>query len=133
MLCFFCRNDAGKVGADIKAVLCGDCVQRATGAPDLTPPQPKLSAEEKAARKLARAERKATKLEKLKSAKRGRGRGWHLKKLFEFEGEYFSMGKSISAAEASKIRKSLAKSEGENPFKVTKPRAKAVKRTRVTR
>lgn len=130
MNCFYCRNDAGKVGTDTKAVLCGDCVQRLTGAPDLAPVAPKLTSEEKAARKTARAERKVAKLEKLKTAKRGRGRGWHLKRLFEFEGQYFTMGQEITAAQAAKIRKELAKAPQPDPFKLPvkrgrKPKVKA--------
>lgn len=118
MNCFYCRNDAGRIGTDVKAVLCGTCVQRLTDAPAPAPTVTKLSVEEKAARKTARAERKVAKLEKLKTAKRGRGRGWHLKKLFEADGTYFSMGKEITAVEAAKIRKALAKLPVADPFKV---------------
>lgn len=109
MNCFFCRADAGRVSKDAKAVLCATCVQKLAGAPEIKAPVVKLSAEQKLERKQARAAKKVARLEKLKTAVRGRGRGWHLKKLFEFEGQYFSMGKLITADEAMKIRKALAK------------------------
>lgn len=127
MNCFWCREDAGRgVSKDAKAVLCSRCVQKLVGAPDIAPPQPKLSAEEKQARKTARAERKVAKLEKLKTAKRGRGRGWHLKRLFEFDGEYFSMGKPITAAEAMQLKKAMAK-EITNPNPEPKRRGRKPK------
>lgn len=129
MNCFFCRNDAGRVSKDAKAVLCATCTQRLVAPPELKSPIAKLSAEDKAARKAEKAAKKVAKLEKLKTATRGRGRGWHLKKLFEFEGEYFSMGKAITADEAMKIRKALAKAiPNPNPEpkrRGRKPRVKA--------
>lgn len=118
MNCFFCRAEAGKADKDVKAVLCGNCVQRLCGAPEPSVTAPKLSFEERKARKTARAEKKVAKLEQLKTAKRGRGRGWHLKKLFEADGQYFSMGKEINALEANKLRKALAKTEAIDPFKI---------------
>jgi hypothetical protein len=118
MDCFFCRGDAGRTNKDVKAVLCGTCVQKLVNPPDLKPVPEKLSPEAKAERKQAKAAKRVEKLEKLKTAARGRGRGWHLKKLFEFEGQYFSMGKAITAAEALKLRKALAKTEAADPFKL---------------
>lgn len=107
--CFFCRNACPQASKDATAVLCSHCVQKLVGPPDLKPPAEKLSAEEKAERKAAKEAKKAEKLEKMKTAVRGRGRGWHLKRLFEFDGKYYSMGKEISSVEAMKIRKELAK------------------------
>lgn len=107
--CFWCRADVPQAAKGTAAALCSGCVQRLCGAPDIKPVAEKLTTEQKAERKQARAVKKVAKLEKLKSATRGRGRGWHLKKLFEFEGRYFSMGEEITAAEAMKIRKELAK------------------------
>lgn len=109
MFCFFCRREAGKPPKDTKAILCGDCVQRCVGAPDIKPPAPKLTVAEKIEKKKIRVAKKAEKLTAMKSAARGRGRGWHLRRLFEFEGEYFSMGEKIDAAQAARIRKELAK------------------------
>jgi hypothetical protein len=118
MDCFFCKADAGRVSKDAKAVLCATCVQKLVNPPDLKPVPEKLSPEAKAEKKAAKVAKRTEKLEKLKTATRGRGRGWHLKKLFEFEGEYFTMGKNITAAEAAKIRKQLAKQPESDPFKV---------------
>lgn len=125
MNCFFCRADAGRTSKDAKAVLCARCVQRLVGAPDIKPPVEKLTAEQKAERKQARAAKKVAKLEKLKTATRGRGRGWHLKKLFEFEGQYFSMGEAITADQAMKIRKELAKTVVKPKRRGRKPKVKA--------
>lgn len=127
MDCFFCRCDAGRTNKDTKAVLCGSCVQKLVNPPDLKPVPEKLSPEAKAEKRQAKVAKRTEKLEKLKSATRGRGRGWHLKKLFEFDGEYFSMGKAITAAEAVKIRKSLAKTDVVNPFKLTRKSKGTVK------
>lgn len=120
MDCFFCKTDAGKVGTDTKAVLCGACVQKLTGAPEIKDPTPKLSFAERSAKKAERVARKAERLQKLKTAKRGRGRGWHLKKLFEFDGEYFSMGEKITPDQAAKIRKALAASTPALPIPTKK-------------
>jgi hypothetical protein len=110
MKCFFCDTPVpGTDAKTTKAVLCGKCVARLSDPPDLKPPPAKLSVEEKEVKKAEKEEKKAAKLEKMKTAKRGFGRGWHLKKLFEFEGKYFSMGKEITDAEAAKLRKKLKK------------------------
>ena len=111
MHCFFCHDDVPGVGKEIKAVLCGRCTARLSDPPHLAPPPVKLTVEEKEAKKAAKVEKKKAKLEKLKTAKRGFGRGWHLKKLFEFENEYFSFGKKITTAEAVKIRRQLKKEQ----------------------
>lgn len=34
----------------------------------------------------------------------GFGRGWHLKKLFEHEGKFYSFGQEVTAAQADKLR-----------------------------
>lgn len=107
--CFFCREECPKASKDAKAILCDRCTLRLSAPPDIKVTAPKPTVEEKAAKKEEKAKKKAEKLEKMKTAKRGFGRGWHLKKLFEFEGQYFSMGKEISAADAAKIRKQLKK------------------------
>lgn len=109
MNCFWCRSHVPQASKGTAAVLCSGCVQRLVGAPDIKPPAEKLTTEQRAERKAERAAKKVAKLEKLKTATRGRGRGWHLKKLFEFDGKYYSMGEEITAAEAMKIRKELAK------------------------
>jgi hypothetical protein len=110
MKCFFCDYPVKTTNPkETKAVLCGSCVAKISDPPEIKEVAPKLSIEEKAERKAIRAEKKKEKLEKLKTAKRGMGRGWHLKKLFEFEGTYFSMGKEITPAEASKLRRTLKK------------------------
>lgn len=110
MKCFFCEYPVKTSNPkDTKSVLCGTCVAKLSDPPELKEPPAKLSIEEKEAKKVEKEKKKTEKLEKMKTAKRGFGRGWHLKKLFEFEGQYFSMGKEITAAEASKLRKKLKK------------------------
>jgi hypothetical protein len=64
-----------------------------------------LPRSERIARKAARHLRRKEKLAASKSA--GKGRGWHLKKLFLWEDSYFSFGKPIDAAEAVKIKKAI--------------------------
>jgi len=105
--CKVCNNLVENVAADIKAVTCSDCVANIVPAPE----QPKviqhLSLDEKKERKAARAVKKAAKLESLKTAKKGKGKGWHLKKLFDWEGTFYSFGKPVTDAEVAAIRKSL--------------------------
>lgn len=110
MNCFFCRNPVkGSNAKEVKSVLCGTCTAKLSDPPEIKEQPAKLSIEEKEAKKAEKQKKKAERLEKMKTAKRGFGRGWHLKKLFEFEGQYFSMGKEITEAEAAKLRKKLKK------------------------
>ena len=104
--CIFCKR-ATMVDAKVHAVLCPNCVQRTADAPAMPKPTVVVSVEEKAARKAERAQKKKDKLEAKKTATRGKGRGWHLKQLFEFEGQFYSFGKEIGDAEVAKIRKTL--------------------------
>lgn len=129
MNCFYCRNDAGKTGNETIAILCGDCVQRLTGAPDLKPIAPKLSIEERAAKKALKLQKKTEKLEHMKTQTRGRGRGWHLKKLFEFQGMYYSMGIEITAIEAMKLKNQLAKTQSIDPFAMNTTSTKTKRNT----
>lgn len=116
MNCFFCRDDVPEASKDVKAVLCSKCTARACGAPEIKPDVPKLSYEEKMARKAEKVERKKAKLEKAKTATRGKGRGWHLKRLFMFDGKAYSFGKEIDLAAANKLKKQIAKEEAGSPF-----------------
>lgn len=106
--CLWCR--AG-VSVDVKtgATLCAKCVSRLSDPPI----QPKVfvpvSAEEKKVRKAGRVEKKQARLEALKQKKRGKGRGFHLRELAEFEGMFYSFGKSISDADVARIKKKLKK------------------------
>jgi hypothetical protein len=68
-----------------------------------------VTVEEKLQRKADRVSAKKAKLEKKKTAKKGKGRGWHLKQLFEFDGQFYSFGKAVGDAEVAKIRKALKK------------------------
>jgi hypothetical protein len=97
------------VNVDTKtgAVLCAKCVARMSDAPAQPKPTVVVTADEKKARKEARAEKKATRLAALKNKKKGKGRGFHLKQLAEFEGDFYSFGKKITDAEVAKIRKKL--------------------------
>lgn len=111
MNCFACRRLVTDVAKDTKAVLCSDCVSKLVGPPDLAPPVQRLSYEERKAKKEAKAEKKKAKLESMKTKTRGKGKGWHLKKVFHFEGSYFSFGKEITAAAAAKLMKEVKKEE----------------------
>ena len=111
MLCFFCSRDVPSYGEKVKAVLCSHCVARLAGAPDIAPPIQRLSKAERDERKEAKIAKKKAKLEAMKTTARGKGKGWHLKKVFAFEGAYFSFGKEITAAEAAKLMKQVKKEE----------------------
>jgi hypothetical protein len=111
MLCFFCKRDVPSHDPKAKAVLCSSCVARLAGAPDLAPPVQRLSKAERDERKEAKLAKKKAKLEAMKTKTRGKGKGWHLKKVFAFEGSYFSFGKEITAAEAAKLMKQVKKEE----------------------
>jgi len=104
--CIFCKRTV-EASADAKAILCDHCVQTHGDPPKQPAPYVVLAPEEKAARKQAKKEKKEAKLQKMKKAKSGRGRGWHLKKLFEWDGQFYSMGKPIDDAQVAKIRKKL--------------------------
>lgn len=106
--CFFCRKSV-QVDARTAAVLCDTCIARISDPPAIPVTLPKLSVEEKALRKSERALRKKARLEAKKNAKSGRGRGWHLKQLFESDGEFYSFGKLIDDAAVAKIRRKLKK------------------------
>ncbi len=106
--CIFCKRPT-MVDAKIHAVLCPRCVQHVADPPALPKPSVIVSAEDKAARKAERLQRKKDKLEAKKTAKKGKGRGWHLKQLFEFDGQFYTFGKEIGDAEVAKIRKELKK------------------------
>jgi len=107
MDCFFCGNLVDGVGHDTVAVLCSTCTSRLTGVPEEKPQVQRLPYEERKARKEARQAKKLAKLEQKKSAKRGRGRGWHLKKLYEEDGKFYSFGKEIDASTVVKLKKEL--------------------------
>lgn len=124
MRCFFCKREVDDVGADCKAVLCARCVARCVGPPELKASVPKLSYEEKKARKLEREEKKKAKLESMKTAKRGKGRGWHLKKLFIYEDKFFSYGEEVSALQAKKLKKEIAAEEAIKLTTVPKKRGR---------
>ena len=109
MSCSRCFNDVERHGEKLKSILCSDCVAREAAPPEIHAPIQRLSAEEKKARKEARLEKRKAKLEAMKTKTRGKGKGWHLKRLFMFEGLYFSFGKEITAVEAAKIMKDVKK------------------------
>jgi len=46
-----------------------------------------------------------TSSKKVSSAPAGKGRGWHLKKTFTFDGKFYSFGKEISEKEYKKLLK----------------------------
>lgn len=99
LACMFCRTET-RADADASAILCGRCVARLADAP--APVKQPVTAEQKQERKVARQERKQQKAVAPK-ASAGRGRGWHLKRLFMWEGQAYSFGQPISAKEATKL------------------------------
>jgi len=125
MECSKCSEWVEQVGDKCTSVICSDCVAQEIPAPEIAAPIQRLSHDEKKARKEARLLKKKAKLEAMKTKTRGKGKGWHLKKLFMFEGLYFSFGKEISALEATKLMAELKKEpEG-------KPKRKYTKRAKV--
>lgn len=109
MSCDKCGLDVERHGEKLKGIICSDCVAREVGPPEIPAPVQRLSVDEKKARKEARLEKRKAKLEAMKTKSRGKGKGWHLKRLFMFEGLYFSFGKEITAVEAAKIMKDVKK------------------------
>lgn len=89
--------------------LCATCVSKLSDPPPMPKPTVIVTVEEKKARKEMKLEKKKATLEAKKNAKRGKGRGWHLKQLFEFDGEFYSFGKPVGDAEVAKIRRALKK------------------------
>src|ERR1017187_7788731 len=106
--CIFCKRPT-MVDNKVHAVLCPRCVQHVVDPPTQPKPYVAPNVEAKEAKKAERAEKKKAKLEAKKTAKRGKGRGWHLKQLFEWEGQFYSFGKAIDDAAVAKIRKALKK------------------------
>lgn len=106
--CIFCRRSV-VIDARNASALCAVCVAKLADAP----PPPKtivvLAPEEKEAKKEEKRAKKVAKLEAKKTATRGKGRGWHLKQLFEWEGEFFSFGKPVNGTDVAKIRKTMKK------------------------
>lgn len=104
--CFFCGTNVSTT-VDVGKLLCGNCTAKCADAP--APLKPYVDPTVAYRTKLARAEAKAAKkLEKLAvtAAKpAGRGRGWHLKRIFEFDGKFYSFGTEITKAEADKLLK----------------------------
>ncbi len=111
MLCKECNADVGySPGKGIKSVICWRCIAKIVAAPETPRVIKKLTTEERSSKK---EEREKKKIEKLNSAKKGRLRGWHKKKLFEHDGRFYSYGNPVSDADAMKIKKELQK-ESEN-------------------
>lgn len=139
MRCFFCKREVEDTADDLAAVLCARCVARCVGPPEFKTQAPKVSYDEKKARKLEREEKKKAKLETMKTAKRGKGRGWHLKKLFQYEDKFFSYGEEVTALVAAKLKKEVAAEDAAKAFAPAKKRGrkpnavKLIKRKKVTR
>lgn len=100
LACMFCKTET-RTDSSTTSVLCGRCVSRLADAP--APVQPAVAPAVKAARKAERAERKQARVAAKAAAPAGRGRGWHLKKLFMWEGQAYSFGKPITPKEASRL------------------------------
>ncbi|MDE1940740.1 MAG: hypothetical protein KGI66_01350 [Patescibacteria group bacterium] len=116
--CFFCHKPV-RADSSAKAILCGDCVSRLSDPPELPKAlQPKpvdengnpIIKKRGRPRKTdsAQPDAKPVKKERRSAAKTvssGKGRGWHLKKVFEHEGQFYSFGKPITADEAKELSK----------------------------
>lgn len=104
--CMFCRTPT-RCDAETSAILCGGCVAKLTDAP--APVKPSVSPQERYAqkeqRKLERAQRKQEATARKSNAVKGRGRGWHLRKVFEWEGQFYSFGELITPARARELMK----------------------------
>jgi ribosomal protein L37AE/L43A len=105
--CMFCRTPT-KTDMDTSAILCGNCTARL--ADPAVRPSPTVNPTEAYA---ARQERKQQRVEARKQAQarksnavKGRGRGWHLKRVFEWEGQFYSFGELITPARAQELIKS---------------------------
>lgn len=102
--CFYCGEDCN-VDKDAKAVLCSNCtntIHTGRGEPPKEPAKA-LTSEEKIARKVAREERKKAKAN-AKPKGPSKGRGWHLKGYFEWEGEVYTFGQKASKADAARLK-----------------------------
>lgn len=125
MECNECGNEEDYIPSKTATgLICSRCVSKMVAPPD--PPKSvtkanSASPEEKAAKAAEKEKKKAEKLEKMKT--RGRGKGWHLKRLFEYDGKFYSFGKEIDANSALKIKKEIK----ENPD-LDKPAPKKVRR-----
>jgi hypothetical protein len=108
--CFFCRKPV-MTDATTSDLLCDHCVARLSDPPAQPKPVVVVTVEEKAAKKEAKVAKKLAKLEAKKTATKGKGRGWHLRQLFEFDGTFYSFGKEIDDKQVARIRKQL-KSKG---------------------
>lgn len=97
--CIFCKSPC-RTNADVKSVLCDRCVAKLSDAPE--PPKTIVTKEAREARKAEKAAAKAAKPVVVK-ATAGRGRGWHLKKVIQFDGVWYSFGKQITEKEAKKL------------------------------
>jgi hypothetical protein len=106
--CFFCRKIV-QVDAKTGATLCATCVSKLADAPVQPKPTVVVTAAEKKARKEERLAKTAATLAAKKTATKGKGRGWHLKELFAWEGEFYSFGQKISDAAVAKLKKKLKK------------------------
>lgn len=104
MQCFFCRNTV-RTDSDVVSVLCGTCTAKISD-PAARPVQPSMTADVKAAKEAKRVEKQAARATREVTIKhRGRGRGWHLKRAVEFDGQWYSFGKPITAELAKTIMK----------------------------
>lgn len=111
MLCKECNSDLGETyipSKNIKSVICWKCVAKSVAPPEQAKIVKKLSVEEKELKKADRAQKK---LEKMNSAKKGKLRGWHKKKLFEHDGQFYSFGNPIPDEEVLRIKKEILNEE----------------------
>ena len=99
--CIWCREDVSVDAGTKDSALCGKCTSRLADPPQLAAPVKKLTVEEIEAKQAAKAARKTATVKK----STGKGKGWHLKKLFEWEGQFYSFGKPVDTAEAVAIKK----------------------------
>lgn len=105
MECSNCGSWVDDVGLKVKRVTCSRCVQGLVGAPEIKPTVPRIPYE---LRKL-RKEMKNMSGDSVvvPSNTVNKGRGWHLKKLVEIDGTFYSFGKIVDSATAQELQKAI--------------------------
>lgn len=101
--CSVCTTEM-EISNHSKSGICEDCVRDSVAPPEQPKPVVRLSVDERKERKAARAIRKAEREAAKATRPRGRGQGWHKKKLVEIDGQWYSRGREITPEEAERIR-----------------------------
>jgi hypothetical protein len=102
----FCRTPT-RCDTDTASILCGRCVARLADAPAQPKPtvNPTEAYAQKQQRKLEREQHRKQAQVRKAAVVKGRGRGWHLKRVFEWEGQFYSFGELITPTRAQELMK----------------------------